>query len=165
MDPLLRTVRLGETSHHHSSVEFLSLSSVLALQLGSVSFCIIRLIAGPQIVKYPSFPILFPLIEIYSSYVQLIPIAKGSAYVLHFLWCLSCSFLLGKEHPLFQGLPWHFICNVLMGHITVDLVPELFVYISMFPVILGVPEEQDFCLIYLYIPKAPNCTLHAAGNQ
>lgn len=52
-----------------------------------------------------------------------------------------------------------------MGHITVDLVPQLFVYISMFPIILGVPEEPDFCLIYLYIPTAPHCTLRAAGNQ
>lgn len=62
-------------------------------------------------------------------------------------------------------MAFHLYCNVLMGHITVDLVPQLFVYISMFPIILGVPEEPDFCLIYLYIPTAPHCTLRAAGNQ
>lgn len=37
VDPLLHTGRLGGMSHHHSSVQFLSLSSILAVHLG---FCL-----------------------------------------------------------------------------------------------------------------------------
>ena len=98
--------------------------------------------------------ILFPLIKIFSLMSKLYQLLKDE--LKFHISAMPFLFLPAvKRTSLFQELPWHFICNALMGYITVNLELELFVYIFHGLHYIRSPLRAGFCLIYLYIPKAP----------